>query len=154
MPLRGGGGGPLMANAILDFHFDYLNPSLSWPLVKAITQQWIYTSFVSDTSHFFLMIPWLLDVNAIFNWLCLHLLCAAGQTVSAWIWCVRWSKRCVYARNLHMYQHVTDTHLWTLTNSHDHNNSTWFTLTTLSTTPKKSSFASIRFWIDLETRIL
>ena len=46
------------------------------------------------------------------------------------------SERCVYARNLHMYQHVTDTHLWTLTNSHDYNNSTWFTLTTLSTTQK------------------
>ena len=29
MPLRGGGGGPLMANAILNFHFDFLNTSLS-----------------------------------------------------------------------------------------------------------------------------
>ena len=30
MPLKGGGGGGrLMANAILNFHFDYLNPSLS-----------------------------------------------------------------------------------------------------------------------------
>ena len=29
MPLRGGGVGPLMANAILNFHFDYLTPSLS-----------------------------------------------------------------------------------------------------------------------------
>ena len=29
LPLRGGGGGgPLMANAILNFHFDFLNPSL------------------------------------------------------------------------------------------------------------------------------
>ena len=28
MPLRGGGVGPLMANAILNFHFDYLTPSL------------------------------------------------------------------------------------------------------------------------------
>ena len=28
MPLRGGGGGPLMANAILNFHFDYLTTSL------------------------------------------------------------------------------------------------------------------------------
>ena len=29
MPLRGGGAGPLMANAIKNFHFDYLKPSLS-----------------------------------------------------------------------------------------------------------------------------
>ena len=28
MPLRGGGVGRLMANAILNFHFDYLKPSL------------------------------------------------------------------------------------------------------------------------------
>ena len=28
MPLRGGGGGPLMANALLNFHFDFLHPSL------------------------------------------------------------------------------------------------------------------------------
>ena len=28
MPLRGGGVGPLMANAILNFHFDFLTPSL------------------------------------------------------------------------------------------------------------------------------
>ena len=27
--IKGGGVGPLMANAILNFHFDYLNPSLS-----------------------------------------------------------------------------------------------------------------------------
>ena len=26
--IKGGGGGPLMANALLNFHFDYLNPSL------------------------------------------------------------------------------------------------------------------------------
>ena len=26
--IKGGGGGPLMANAILNFHFDFLNPSL------------------------------------------------------------------------------------------------------------------------------
>ena len=26
----GGGGGPLMANAILNFHFDFLNPSLTY----------------------------------------------------------------------------------------------------------------------------
>ena len=26
--IKGGGVGPLMANAILNFHFDYLNPSL------------------------------------------------------------------------------------------------------------------------------
>ena len=29
MPLRGGGVGPLMANAILNFHFDYVTPSLT-----------------------------------------------------------------------------------------------------------------------------
>ena len=29
MPLRGGGGGRLMANAILNFHFDYVTTSLS-----------------------------------------------------------------------------------------------------------------------------
>ena len=29
LPLRGGGVGPLMANAIKNFHFDYLKPSLS-----------------------------------------------------------------------------------------------------------------------------
>ena len=28
VPLRGGGGGPLMANAILNFHFDFLTTSL------------------------------------------------------------------------------------------------------------------------------
>ena len=28
MPLRGGGVGPLMANAILNFHFDFPHPSL------------------------------------------------------------------------------------------------------------------------------
>ena len=28
MPLRGGGAGPLMAKAILNFHFDYLTTSL------------------------------------------------------------------------------------------------------------------------------
>ena len=28
VPLRGGGAGPLMANAILNFHFDYPHPSL------------------------------------------------------------------------------------------------------------------------------
>ena len=30
MPLRGGGVGPLMANAIKNFHFDYLNTSLMY----------------------------------------------------------------------------------------------------------------------------
>ena len=30
LPLRGGGGGRQMANAILNFHFDFLNPSLIW----------------------------------------------------------------------------------------------------------------------------
>ena len=31
--IKGGGGvGPLMANAILNFHFDFLNPSLTWNL--------------------------------------------------------------------------------------------------------------------------
>ena len=35
LPLRGGGGvGPLMANAILNFHFDFLNPSLMENKVK------------------------------------------------------------------------------------------------------------------------
>ena len=29
LPLRGGEVGPLMANAILNFHFDFLTPSLS-----------------------------------------------------------------------------------------------------------------------------
>ena len=29
MPLRGLGVGPLMANAILNFHFDFLTPSLT-----------------------------------------------------------------------------------------------------------------------------
>ena len=38
LPLRGGGGGPLMANAILNFHFDFLNPSL------------IFIAFRNDTS--------------------------------------------------------------------------------------------------------
>ena len=34
LPLRGEGGvGPLMANAILNFHFDFLNPSLMWAMV-------------------------------------------------------------------------------------------------------------------------
>ena len=32
LPLRGGGVGPLMANAILNFHFDFLHPSLIWAL--------------------------------------------------------------------------------------------------------------------------
>ena len=33
--IKGGGGGPLMANAILNFHFDFLNPSLSDPYKKS-----------------------------------------------------------------------------------------------------------------------
>ena len=31
--IKGGGGGRLMANAILNFHFDFLHPSLSHPCV-------------------------------------------------------------------------------------------------------------------------
>ena len=34
--IKGGGVGPLMANAILNFHFDYLNPSLTSCLFGAI----------------------------------------------------------------------------------------------------------------------
>ena len=38
MPLRGGWGvGRLMANAILNFHFDYLNPSLTEMTTAAMT---------------------------------------------------------------------------------------------------------------------
>ena len=33
VPLRGGGGGCPMANTILNFHFDYLNPSLRFVAV-------------------------------------------------------------------------------------------------------------------------
>ena len=46
MPLRGGGVGPLMANAILNFHFDYLTTSLKlsfvWftSVVPGCTQIW------------------------------------------------------------------------------------------------------------------
>ena len=34
--IKGGGGGRLMANAILNFHFDYLNPSLSKYKIKKL----------------------------------------------------------------------------------------------------------------------
>ena len=42
--IKGGGGGPLMANAILNFHFDYLNPSLT-----ARINAFNITSFSSDS---------------------------------------------------------------------------------------------------------
>ena len=35
---KGGGVGPLMANAILNFHFDYLDPSLSRSLLYGIVR--------------------------------------------------------------------------------------------------------------------
>ena len=54
MPLRGGGGvGRLMANAILNFHFDYLNPSLRAPLMK-ITNSVI----PRPNGSFFIMKKW------------------------------------------------------------------------------------------------
>ena len=41
--IKGGGVGRLMANAILNFHFDYLNPSLIAPLdYEIICRQTIY----------------------------------------------------------------------------------------------------------------
>ena len=51
----GAGGGPLMANAILNFHFDYLTPSLNvssaigfrWPEWKAIIGMFCQT-FLAD----------------------------------------------------------------------------------------------------------
>ena len=86
---------------------------ICWPLVKAITHSGFILLLRVMPPIFFIMIPWLLDVNAIFNWLCLHLLCAAGQTVSAWIWCVRWSKdafmlvicTCINMWPIHIYGH-------------------------------------------------
>ena len=53
MPLRGGGGGPLMANAILNFHFDYLTPSLIRFLMKSIRTQHYTGRRTIGTSAFF-----------------------------------------------------------------------------------------------------
>ena len=38
--IKGGGVGPLMANAILNFHFDYLNPSL----ITCVTEEIQFSS--------------------------------------------------------------------------------------------------------------
>ena len=46
----GGGGGPLMANALLNFHFDFLTPSLRMNLVilvKIVSQ----VNQVNDVKH-------------------------------------------------------------------------------------------------------
>ena len=34
--IKGGGVGPLMANAILNFHFDFLNPSLMYKVLLCV----------------------------------------------------------------------------------------------------------------------
>ena len=44
----GGGGGPLMANAILNFHFDYLNPSLSSVVLKMTKTQYVPRSSFAE----------------------------------------------------------------------------------------------------------
>ena len=41
----GGGVGPLMANAILNFHFDYLNPSLRTFQEEQLEEQLGYLNF-------------------------------------------------------------------------------------------------------------
>ena len=45
LPLRGGGVGPLMANAILNFHFDFLNPSLTRSKSTAVLLYILVASF-------------------------------------------------------------------------------------------------------------
>ena len=47
MPLRGGGVGPLMANAILNFHFDFLTPSLMEEVL--VSTKDIMTKFMIDS---------------------------------------------------------------------------------------------------------
>ena len=49
--IKGGGVGPLMANAILNFHFDYLNPSLSCSQLFSPAQHsgWCNDAFFQDT---------------------------------------------------------------------------------------------------------
>ena len=42
LPLRGGGVGPLMANAILNFHFDFLTTSLSSSSKNANSKYTLY----------------------------------------------------------------------------------------------------------------
>ena len=55
MPLRGGGAGPLMANAILNFHFDFLTPSL----ILAANQffvGWLLVKYAQNSQYDFLQI--------------------------------------------------------------------------------------------------
>ncbi len=40
--IKGGGVGPLMANAILNFHFDYLTPSLTYAKQLLVRDAIIY----------------------------------------------------------------------------------------------------------------
>ena len=47
--IKGGGGGPLMANAILNFHFDFLTTSLTDKGYKSI-HKWLQTQFLPSLS--------------------------------------------------------------------------------------------------------
>ena len=52
LPLRGGGAGRLMANAILNFHFDYLHTSLTQRFdceVAQVTASWQKTGHLRHT---------------------------------------------------------------------------------------------------------
>ena len=54
-----GGGGRLMANAILNFHFDFLNPSLTWAMeddlcwvwTENLVWKWDYSEAISELVH-------------------------------------------------------------------------------------------------------
>ena len=56
--IKGGGVGPLMANAILNFHFDFLNPSLRYfPDWNKMRNGWkLENSSQDDLDHFWLRV--------------------------------------------------------------------------------------------------
>ena len=49
LPLRGGGAGRLMANAILNFHFDYLNPSLKFTVVLSLSLRLLWIEIMPES---------------------------------------------------------------------------------------------------------
>ena len=60
--IKGGGVGRLMANAILNFHFDYLNPSLNCNLLLWFNQ-WIMLRMRVWVKHFILFGSFQLEEN-------------------------------------------------------------------------------------------
>ena len=60
--IKGGGVGPLMANAILNFHFDFLTPSLI-----QTPKNFLYEHYDYDPRHIWYIVEYIIQYDVIYQ---------------------------------------------------------------------------------------